>query len=171
MAKAVDITGRRYGRLVAVRYSHAVRQPGGSTNPYWVFSCDCGNTKSIAKGSVTTGQQVSCGCFQKEVVSRTRNGLNKEVNKRISSYKSNAAQRKITFELTDEQCLKLMISPCTYCGADGYGIDRVDSKLGYTTQNCTPCCSNCNRAKWEMSVDQYRAWLLRASKYLLTENT
>jgi 5-methylcytosine-specific restriction endonuclease McrA len=27
------------------------------------------------------------------------------------------------------------------------GIDRVDNSIGYTPDNCVPCCTQCNRIK------------------------
>ena len=30
-----------------------------------------------------------------------------------------------------------------------YGIDRIDSYLGYFVDNCVPCCAECNRMKFK----------------------
>lgn len=35
------------------------------------------------------------------------------------------------------------------------GIDRIDSTMGYTINNCVPCCSNCNMFKNDLSVDEF----------------
>ncbi len=37
-----------------------------SSSPYWICLCDCGTTKSIQGGSLSTGQTKSCGCFRRE---------------------------------------------------------------------------------------------------------
>lgn len=46
------------------------------------------------------------------------------------------------------------------------GIDRVNSKEGYTEENSVPCCSTCNKAKLDMSFEDFRAWLSRAYHHL-----
>lgn len=61
----VDITGRRFGRLVAV----LPLEPDDEANRRikWLCRCDCGNTKAIHGGSLRRGATQSCGCLQKEV--------------------------------------------------------------------------------------------------------
>jgi len=35
------------------------------------------------------------------------------------------------------------------------GIDRIDSSVGYTIENCVPCCSMCNLMKLDYSPEQF----------------
>lgn len=70
--------------------------------------------------------------------------------------------------------------PCQYCGRSDKnsisikaagrgkwifkdfkynGIDRVDSNIGYTQDNCVPCCAVCNRGKRDMGLDQWLSYL------------
>lgn len=53
--------------------------------------------------------------------------------------------------LTLAQFCDLIAQPCTYCGdstgVTGSGLDRLDSSKGYTPDNVTPCCRDCNVAK------------------------
>lgn len=58
--RRVDITGNRYGMLVAIEFDHHSR---GAT--YWRFRCDCGNEKVIQMNRVRSGRTVSCGCYSK----------------------------------------------------------------------------------------------------------
>lgn len=60
-----DITGRRYGRLVAVR-RHALNK---HKRWNWEYLCDCGNTIVRDGGNVTSGYIRSCGCFRREATS------------------------------------------------------------------------------------------------------
>lgn len=60
MNKAVDITGKRFGRLVA----EARSSRKGVTK--WQCLCDCGTRKDILLGSLRDGHTHSCGCLQKE---------------------------------------------------------------------------------------------------------
>ena len=73
-----DITGQRFGRLVAL-YQSGRNQRG---NILWRFQCDCGNAVDLTIGAVTSGNTLSCGCYRKEV-----NGRNNP------SYKDLAGER------------------------------------------------------------------------------
>ena len=57
--KALDITGQRFGKLVALNRSTTDKTK-------WLFQCDCGTKKEIAKSSVIGGRASSCGCKLKE---------------------------------------------------------------------------------------------------------
>lgn len=60
---SVDITGHRFGKLVAVAFAHSVQQ-GKQKRQFWLFRCDCGNEREMQKASVTGGAAVSCGCHR-----------------------------------------------------------------------------------------------------------
>jgi hypothetical protein len=75
--------------------------------------------------------------------------------------------------------LDLLYRNCTYCGEPARneynawrksgpvayrgaafeykytGLDRVDPTMGYTTSNVTPCCSRCNIAKRDLTVEEF----------------
>src|SRR5215831_1055163 len=58
-----DITGQRFGRLVAVEYVGQRPCSGGrSTQAYWRCACDCGGSMVTAGTYLRTGKTVSCGC-------------------------------------------------------------------------------------------------------------
>ena len=57
-----DVSGQRFGRLVAVE---PIRQtPKGRL---WKCLCDCGNYTQVRIGALTVGSTKSCGCLQVEV--------------------------------------------------------------------------------------------------------
>lgn len=60
--KVYDISGQRFGRLVAVKYAFTK-----SHNSYWECLCDCGNLKIVAAHSLKRGNTTSCGCYRREV--------------------------------------------------------------------------------------------------------
>lgn len=61
MPKKNDLTGKRFGRLVAVR---AV---GKSNGRYiWECVCDCGNETCVVGSKLTNGHTKSCGCIRKD---------------------------------------------------------------------------------------------------------
>ena len=57
MPKALDITGQRFGKLVALS-----KAPSRSGKTYWLCQCDCGNQKEIQTSHLTNGLIQSCGC-------------------------------------------------------------------------------------------------------------
>lgn len=59
MPAAVDITGKRFGRLVAIR-----RVGSKSGRALWECRCDCGNTTYALAKSLNYGEVGSCGCKQ-----------------------------------------------------------------------------------------------------------
>jgi hypothetical protein len=61
MPKALDITGQRFGRLVALHRTHKAY---GSW--VWKFICDCGNFREVRLCSIRAGLTQSCGCLHRE---------------------------------------------------------------------------------------------------------
>jgi len=45
------------------------------------------------------------------------------------------------------------------------GIDRIDSKKGYTKENSASCCKYCNIAKHTMMEDEFFKWVKRVYEY------
>lgn len=60
----VDITGQRFGRLVALSYTGQY----GSMGALWLCRCDCGNEKVIPVSKLRSGLYRSCGCKRREVL-------------------------------------------------------------------------------------------------------
>lgn len=47
---------------------------------------------------------------------------------------------------------------CVYCGESDWtklGVDRKDSSLPHTPENCVPCCKACNDKKRAISYDDF----------------
>ena len=85
--------------------------------------------------------------YRKHLAEKQR--LNK--NTKLTTYKTHAAERNLAWDLVDEEAKEFFTKPCVWCGVlkDGTlnGIDRLDSKQGYTLNNCVACCANCNHMK------------------------
>lgn len=58
-ARAVDLTGRRFGKLVALH-----RGETSKDQPTWICACDCGAQVRIRTRYLVDGSQFSCGCFR-----------------------------------------------------------------------------------------------------------
>jgi len=59
--KAIDLTGSRFGRLVAIERGDPHTSPSRK-QVTWVCRCDCGNTVTVQRGSLRAGTTTSCGC-------------------------------------------------------------------------------------------------------------
>ena len=71
--KQVDITGQRFGRLVAEKAIEWTKQ-----GVVWLFLCDCGSKHTrLAKAARYKGEKASCGCLQKQIYSERMLVLNK----------------------------------------------------------------------------------------------
>lgn len=69
----MDIAGRRWGRLTAVRPVGHEEIPGtGKRRAVWLFRCDCGTEKEIPASQVKHAGTRSCGCLAKEHITNLR---------------------------------------------------------------------------------------------------
>lgn len=55
---AVDLTGKRFGKLTAIKRLPNINKNGAR----WLCKCDCGNEKIAYAGHLNTGCVKSCGC-------------------------------------------------------------------------------------------------------------
>ena len=60
--RRVDITGDRFGRLVAISYVGYLKKQS-----WWKCRCDCGKEKMVSLTLLRRGASQSCGCLQSEV--------------------------------------------------------------------------------------------------------
>ena len=170
MAIIVDLKNTRIGRLLAITKTDK-RTKSGSV--IWECLCDCGVTCFKRSDSLRAGAVRSCGCLRKDTNVWVKNrlpGTEAGRNKAYRTCKKNASNRALAFELSLEDFEKLTKQDCHYCGIEprqkliNYtynGIDRVNNALGYLLSNCVACCGRCNRAKDNMTVEEWRSWLRR----------
>ena len=173
--KSIDETGNRYGRLVVI----SLDESGPFDELGWICVCDCGNQLTVRGSSLRDGDTKSCGCWKRDVNKLPKGeAMFRQV---YLGYKNGAETRKLSWNLSREYTKEIMAQNCFYCGEppsmsrnrDGAngdfthnGIDRWDNSLGYSTENCVPCCQNCNHAKTNMRAEEFIAWVLRTSEHL-----
>lgn len=78
MPKKIDEIGNKYGRLTVLREVTKDEKRGLTGGVYWWCLCECGNTKIINGHSLRDGSTTSCGCYNKEIVSK--NSKNKLID-------------------------------------------------------------------------------------------
>lgn len=149
MGKMINITGQRFGRLVAI-------ECGGKNkhgNYEWLCKCDCGNEKVIDGSNLRTGNTTSCGCFFREQLNnRNFTGKHNKIKTRIyriwvglrrrcredngdhySRYKGRGIK-------VCEQWENDFMSFYDWAMANGYQddltIDRIDNNGNYEPSNC-----------------------------------
>ena len=67
--KRYDLTGQRFGRLVAIKYvpSNKRRERDGTRREgKWLCACDCGMTTMVCASDLVHGRTQSCGCLHDE---------------------------------------------------------------------------------------------------------
>ena len=62
MGNFIDLTGKRFGRLIVIRDTGEKR----GNEHLWLCKCDCGNEKIVRGVSLRSGGTSSCGCLKKE---------------------------------------------------------------------------------------------------------
>jgi len=176
-----DETGNIYGNwLVLERASvpekyikHKTKHHGA----FWLCECQCEyKTQTIQHGR-TLRQGSSKGCLEcRNDKFRENKTIESAYNAVLYKFKQSALKRSIPFELTLENVKHFITQDCFYCGTSPSnidarlvklhnfyysGIDRVDNTLGYSPENCVPCCKICNTAKSTLSQEEFFVWIKR----------
>jgi len=151
MGKFIDLTGRRFGNWIVLK-----REPNRRGRIYWWCKCDCGEERGVYGQNLISGKSTNCGCKSEKrlaYLNRLKPGIASK-NRSYGNYKNHAKRRRISFELSFESFINLTQQRCHYCGSEssnflkvsgngGFkynGIDRKDNTIGYTIENCVPCC-------------------------------
>lgn len=81
---------------------------------------------------------------------------------------NSALKRGHSFELSAETFEKYINQDCYYCGdkIEGIGLDRIDSKIGYTKDNIVSCCRRCNIMKMTTNIDVFLAKIKQIHDHL-----
>ena len=138
-----DITGQRFGRLVALYPLGSVKK-----NILWRCKCDCGGAKDVIVGELNSRNTRSCGCLIAE---------NRVPNSTTHGYTGTAiygtwcrmkARCKTNVAQPNKHYAGMGIKVCEKWGKfeafladmgnqpDGCTIDRIDSTGDYTPENC-----------------------------------
>ena len=171
-----DITGQRFGNLVALEKIEDYQVKENYFSSIWRCKCDCGRSKIAKAHLLRYNKTRSCGCYLGKNPSHA-DDLTTNINNIFKRIKNSASRRSMEFSLDKELVYKLSQSNCFYCDAapsnifkysrykrdpiSYNGLDRVDNKKDYIPTNVVTCCKTCNMAKRSMSFAEFLTWISR----------
>ncbi len=176
MGPRTDLVGQRFGKLLVVE---CIGLKSRKTGYNWLCECDCGGKVNVAGTRLLTGNKTSCDCEKNKLPGNTA-----FENNRLTTYRASAEQRGLDFPLSREIFVRLLYHDCYYCGAppnihyaphgrknrEGLlplnGVDRLDSSLGYTADNCVSCCTLCNRMKMKLGHNEFIRQCMKVAKFI-----
>ena len=138
-------------------------------SPRYRCICVCGKEKIVSSRGLKLTSS-SCGCKNQGRWKKGTFAPSHQIDKFATlrgRYRRDAKSRGYDFLLTNEEFDYLIQGECFYCGSQKQskqmynfreevfytGIDRVDNSIGYTVENCVPCCKNCNSLKKAVSKE------------------
>jgi hypothetical protein len=143
--RLIDLTGKRFGRLVVIRRYGTVKH-GASNTPSWLVKCDCGNEKTVMGCDLRKNHGTrSCGCgrggkpthgMSSTIEHRIwRDILKRCYNKNNHAYKY-YGQRGI--RVCDEwiKNFKAFYDDMGPRPSPKHSIDRIDNDGDYEPSNC-----------------------------------
>jgi hypothetical protein len=102
----------------------------------------------------------------------------------FNRYKHSAKRKNRDFLISKDEFANYIKQNCHYCGieprkysvyevkdqwasqesidrsyVDYNGLDRIDSNIGYSTNNILPCCYACNVAKGTKNYNEFKIWI------------
>lgn len=110
MAKSLDLTGKRFGKLVAIK-----KVASRNKNTYWLCQCDCGNQKEIQTGNLTSGRTTSCGCNHTVPINR---GL-----------MNNISDEEFAMIVLNSSSLKEIVIKCGYKNYSGASCNIIKRRI------------------------------------------
>lgn len=128
-----------------------------------ICKCICENYFKATEYEIMFGKVRSCGCLSPECEEYII-----KLYRYFNRYKRSAIAKGYEFQLHINDFVKIINSRCYYCGKLPYhavnvygkkflcnGIDRIDSKKGYTISNVVTACTYCNYSKCDSSYNDY----------------
>ncbi len=175
-----NLTGMKFGQWRVIR---RVKNRGRHTHWLCECSCDDKSRKNVSLTNLLAGASTNCGCRRHQRLPRGEAGFKLA----LIHYKNGARRGNREWHLTNQSFREMVTSPCFYCQSSlenkitsgkqvtpearewstfiYTGIDRMDSRKGYSVDNCVPCCSTCNFMKRHLEISEFYKILRRIIKH------
>ena len=147
MAKLIDLTGQRFGRLTVIK-----REENRNKLPVWLCKCDCGTEIRVLGCNLRTNHTRSCGCVRKEITAERsiKHGMSRNrlfnvwstmrqrcANPNNRKYKDYGGRGiMVCQEWRDSfQAFYDYVSLLPHFDEKGYSLDRIDNDGNYEPDN------------------------------------
>lgn len=173
----VDLTGKKFGKLVALRRFGMSK----GAHPLWEVQCECGNIRHVQGSNLTGGHATSCGCILRAV---GHQHFNWQGHGEISKFFWGKIGRLATlgnreFNLTIEYGWELFLKQNRQCALSGAplhfassikaynrgettaSLDRIDSTKGYIKGNVQWLHKCVNKMKSDLPQDIFIEMCIR----------
>jgi len=189
MKKEIKL-GTKFGSLTVIKYLGSIKYQNS-----YLCECDCGKDRKVSLTHLLNGIVEHCGCrnFLNVHGNKKYNETESSYRAKASNYRAIAKIRKLEFTLTTLDVIELLKGNCFYCGKvpsnefnvllnrrntyyvndiDKYnilynGIDRIDNNIGYVKNNVVSCCDQCNTAKLDNTIEEFKNWIKRVYENLI----
>jgi len=151
MPNFIDLTGRRFERLVVIRRT-TMPPTTKSRSIFWECRCDCGQTIVASQNRLSVGDNKSCGCYKKDMnVDRGLIHGHQRIGKTTPTYRSWASMIQRCCNSSSKHYSAYGGRGITVCyrwlkfenflqdmgeRPSGTSIDRRTNDLGYDPSNC-----------------------------------
>ena len=146
MPKALDLSGKKFGKLTAIS-----RAENRNKKTYWLCQCDCGNYKEVQTSHLQSGLIQSCGCLNNHFEDRFC--LNCGIKLHKAQYNAKTTSPK-TRDCLRSYLLKKANYCCEKCGCDWVNpysqssileIHHIDGNRNNNLENnLQVLCPNCH---------------------------
>ena len=165
MSKCTDISGQKFGRLTVVKFYSMDK----TKRSLWECLCSCGRTKICRRSSLVCGNNISCGCANREP-SIEGELVGNMPQWYYSRMKYRAKKKKIEFNITMSYLNSIYTGKCALSGLDlvlsktkyinketitTASIDRIDSSKGYIEGNVQWIHKDINSMKMNIDQDKF----------------